>query len=104
MPQNGFDGPLTLAAGINRLQTLLIAAGFTGGFGFKYATLYNNTGASIYVARDSAVASSGAHKGREIQTGNSFTWPGGGRGSHDFNQMYVYSAGGGEVLFNCSRR
>lgn len=104
MSQNGFDGPLTLAAGINRMVTVLQAAGYTGRFGFTAPTLKNNSGASIFFARDSAVSDSGAHKGREIEHGDSYTWPGTGRGTRDFNQMYVYSAAGGEVLFDCETR
>jgi hypothetical protein len=104
MPQNGYDGPLTLAANQNRLVTLLIAAGFTGRFGFKAATIKNNSGASIFVARDSAVTDNGAHKGREIENGDSYTWPALAKGTHDFYQMYAYSAGGGEIIFDCACR
>lgn len=104
MPQNGYDGPITLAAGINRMVTVLQAAGYTGRFGFVSATLRNNTGASIYCKRDSAVSDAGAHKGREIEDQDSYTWPGSGRGTRDFNQMYVYSAAGGEAYFDGETR
>lgn len=105
MPANGYDGPVTLAAGANRMVTQLQAAGYTGRFGFTGATIRNETGASIYFARRSDVSDAGATKGREIQHGESYTFPPpGGRGTVDFNQMYVYSAAGGEIYFDGSTR
>lgn len=103
--QNGYDGPITLAAGVNRMVTVLQAAGYTGRFGFTGATLRNNTGASIFFARRSDVSDAGATKGREIESPESYTFPPpGGKGTNDFNQMYVYSAAGGEAYFDGSTR
>jgi hypothetical protein len=105
MPFNGYDDPLTLAAGVNRFVTLLQAALYTGRFGFTSVTIRNNTGASVYFARRSDVSDAGATKGREIESGESYTFPSpGGKGSIDFNKMYIYSAAGGEIYFDGSTR
>lgn len=104
MSRNGYDGPLTLAAGANRLSTLLAAAGFTGPLGFTFVTITNNTGAPLYFARRSNVDDAGAEKGKELGDGLSETFQAHGKGTVDFNQMYVYSAAGGEIDVSCNVR
>jgi hypothetical protein len=104
MSQNGFDGPLTLAAGVNHLPTLLKAAGYTGRFGATFATLTNKTGASLFYARRSTVSAAGATKGKELADQTPETFQAHGHGTIDFNQFYIYSAAGGEIDFSINTR
>lgn len=98
---NGYDGPATLAAGANRVLTILRAAGYAGRLGFTHVTIRNQTGATIYCARRSDVD---ATNGRPIEDGESYTWPSLGKGTHDFYQMYIYSAAGGTIQFDVATR
>jgi hypothetical protein len=101
MPQNGYDGPITLAAGVTRLVTALQAAGYTGRFGFTRANLLNLTGATIYFARRSDVDAS---NGRPIEDAESHSFSSGNPGTVDFNKMYVFSAAGGTADFSGETR
>jgi hypothetical protein len=97
MAQNGYDGPITLAAGITRLVTALQAAGYTGRFNFLWSNLRNTTGAVIYFAKRSDVS---AANGRDIPDTESFTWP----EKKDMSIMYVYSLAGGTAYFSGETR
>lgn len=101
MPENGYEGPITLDAGVTHIPTALRAAGYTGRFGFTSANLLNKTGADVFVARRSDVSNA---NGRPIENNDFYHWQGTGRGTHDFNKMYVYSAAGGTAHFSCSTR
>jgi len=101
MPLNGYDGPITLAAGITHIPTALQAAGYTGRYGFVSANLKNLTGASIYFARRSDVS---AANGREIPDADEYHFQATGRGTRDFYKMYVYSAAGGTAHFSGETR
>lgn len=97
MAQNGHDGPLVLAAGVNRLLTLLQAAGYTGPLAFTSADIDNQTGAAIYFARRSDVS---AANGKLIEAGSSQHFAARSRRKYDLNIMYVYSAAGGAIHFS----
>ena len=101
MPENGYDGPITLGAGVTRLVTALQAAGYTGRFGFTRATLSNSTGAIIYFGRRSDLS---ATTGRPIEAADSHHFAAGSPGTVDFNKMYVYSAAGGTAYFTGETR
>jgi hypothetical protein len=102
MSQNGYDGKITLAAGVTRLVTALIAAGYTGRFGFTRANLRNETGDLIYFARRADVDAS---TGRPLESQRDHEFPkGGGFGSIDMNQMYVFSVAGGDAYFSGQTR
>ncbi len=101
MPENGYDGPITLGAGVTRLVTALQTAGYTGRFGFTRANLLNSTGAIIYFARRSDVS---AANGRPINNTDSHNFAAGSPGTVDFNKMYVYSAAGGTAHFTGETR
>ena len=101
MPQNGYDGPITLGAGVTRLVTALQAAGYTGRFGFTRANLRNATGASIYFARRSDVDAS---NGRPIDDTDAHAFESGNPGTVDFYKMYVFSAAGGTIYFTGETR
>lgn len=101
MSQNGFDGKITLAAGVNRLVTVLQAAGYQGRFGFTRADLLNQTGDLIYFARRSDVS---AANGRPLNNDQSHHFQPSGIGTVDLYQMYVYSAAGGDAYFTGDTR
>jgi hypothetical protein len=103
MPQNGYDGPITLNADptTTRAVTALQAAGYTGRFGFTRVTLLNKTGNTIYFARRSDVS---AANGRPIENDESYTFETSSPGTIDFNQMYFYSLPGGTVQFTGETR
>jgi len=101
MPTNGYDGPITLAAGVTRLVTALQAAGYTGRFGFTRANLLNKTGAAIYFARRSDVD---ATNGKPIANDAAELFMSGSPGTVDLNKMYVFSAGGGTAHFSGETR
>ncbi len=101
MPENGYDGPITLGAGVTRLVTALQTAGYTGRFGFTRATLSNNSGAIIHFGRRSDVSAANGHP---IANLDSYHFQAGSPGTVDFNKMYVYSAAGGTAHFTGETR
>jgi hypothetical protein len=103
MANNGHEGALTLAAGVNLLPTLLAGAGYTGPYAFQFVTITNLTGADIFIARRSDVSDAGATKGKKLEDGASTTLPASGGQKIDVNKLYIYSAAGGEISISCNR-
>jgi hypothetical protein len=103
MANNGHEGALTLAAGVNHIPTLLLAAGYAGPYAFARETITNNTGAEIFIGRRSNVSASGANKGKGVADGLSTTLQQSGGRKEDVNKQYIYSAAGGEIYISCSR-
>lgn len=96
---NGFEGSLALAAGVNSVKALMKAAGYAGRFAAKQFLVKNRTGADIFHGRRDDVS---AANGAQIEDGVSrnLAPP---RGSYDVNVLYVYSAAGGtiDVVMTC---
>jgi hypothetical protein len=101
MPQNGYDGPITLVAGVTHVPSALKAAGYSGRYGFTRAKLLNKTGALIYFGRRSDVSAANGHP---INNDADERFQSGNPGTVDLNQMYVFSAGGGNAHFSGETR
>jgi hypothetical protein len=101
MPQNGYDGPITLGAGVTHLPTALRAAGYTGRFGFTRVQLLNKTGSLMYFARRNDVS---AANGKPIANDAAENFQSGNPGSVDMNNMFLFSAAGGTAHFSGETR